>query len=158
MTFFELSPQLRFLVCCHEHVFCGGVFVLDSITNTEEDFKRGIHGDESDMNAYGWYQEPDGTIYYEVMHNYMDLVKFDGELYGQERILIALSNFVQNKISIELLLQSQRTMIMRDYGESLMPNWYTDEGMELAGLSHLPKISNREKRANRLRRRSRIRY
>jgi hypothetical protein len=142
----------------HKHRCCGGVFVLEGITNTEEDIKRCVHGDESDMNAYGWYQDPDGTVYNEVMHNYMDLVKFEGELYGQERLLIAISNFVQGKISFELLLQSQRTLMMRDYGETWMPNWYTDEGMELAGLTNMPKMTKKQKRANRIRRKKESRY
>lgn len=104
----------RFWENPHKHRFCGGVFVLERITNTEEDIKRCVHGDESDMNVHGWYQFPDGTVYSEVMHNYMDLVKFEGELFGQERLLIAISNFVQGKLGLELLLQSQRTLMMLD--------------------------------------------
>ena len=143
----------RFWENPHKHRFCGGVFVLNGITNTEEDIKRCIdHGDETDMNAYGWYQDPDGTVYNEGMFNYMVLVKFKGELYGQERLLIAISNFVQGKLEFELLLQSQRTLMMRDYGESWMPNWYTDEGMELAGLTNFPKLTYKQKRANKIRR------
>ena len=142
----------------HKHRCCGGVFVLDNIANNEEDIKRCVHGDTSDMNAYGWFQDPDGTVYNEVMFNYMDLVRFTGELYGQERLLIAISNFVQGKLEFELLLQSQRTLMMRDYGENWMPNWYTDEGMALAGLSKLPKMTKRQKKANRLRRRREGRY
>lgn len=148
----------RFWENPHRHRFCGGVFVLNGITNTEEDIKRCVRADESDMNAYGWYQTPDGQIYHEVMHNYMDLVKFTGELYGQERILIALSNFLQDKIGVELLLQAQRTLMMRDYGEDDDPNWYTDEGLELAGLANIPKLAKAQKRANRLRRRRVTRY
>ena len=136
----------------HEHGCCSGVFVLNGITNGEEDIKRCARGDESDMNAYGWFQDPDGTVYNEVMHNYMDLVKFRGELYGQERLLIAISNFVQGKLEFELVLQSQRTLMMRDYGENWIPNWYTQEGMELAGLTNFPKLTYKQKRANKIRR------
>ena len=42
--------------------------------------------------------------------------------------------------------------MMRDYGESWMPNWYTDEGMELAGLTNFPKLTYKQKRANKIRR------
>ena len=36
--------------------------------------------------------------------------------------------------------------MMRDYGEDFMPNWYTDEGMELAGIADLPKMSKKQKK------------
>ena len=108
--------------------------------------KRAEYADTSDMNAYGWFSDYDGTIYREVMFNYMDLVKFTGELKGQERIQIALSNFIKGNLEVELLLQSQRTLMMRDYGEDFMPNWYTEEGMELAGIADLPKMSKKQKK------------
>ncbi|WP_294520347.1 hypothetical protein [uncultured Anaerovibrio sp.] len=148
----------RFCEKPHKHDLCAGVFVLDGITNGEEDIKRCVHGDASDMNAYGWFQDEDGTVYQEVMFNYMDLVKYKGELYGQERILIAISNFVQGKLEFELLLQSQRTLMMRDYGEYWIPKWYTDEGLELAGLNNLPKMTWKQKRANKIRRREFRKY
>ena len=47
---------------------------------------------------------------------------------------------------------------MRDYGEDDDPNWYTDEGLELAGLANIPKLAKAQKRANRLRRRRVTRY
>ena len=131
----------------HDHNYvCNGTFVLDGISNTEKDMKRAEYADTSDMNAYGWFSDYDGTIYREVMFNYMDLVKFTGELKGQERIQIALSNFIKGNLEVELLLQSQRTLMMRDYGEDFMPNWYTDEGMELAGIADLPKMSKKQKK------------
>lgn len=139
----------------HNHLdFCAGMFVLDEINNTEEDYKRYMYyGNYIDMNAYGWFQDFDGAIYYESMTNYMNLERYTGELYGQERILIAVSNFVQDKIGFELLLQSQRTMMMLDYGEKWAPKIYTDEGMELAGLTNFPKMTRRQKKVNKLRRR-----
>ncbi len=129
----------------HSHV-CAGVFVLEGLTNTEDDIKRfSDHGDTSDMDGYGWFSDYDGTIYREVMSNYMDLELYNGDLRGQERILIAISNYVKGKIGIDLLLQSQRTLIYRDYGDDWMPNWYTDEGLEYAGIGGLSKMSKKEK-------------
>lgn len=138
----------------HNHdCVCRGTFVLKGINNTEEDIKsRAHHADVSDMNAWGWYSDCDGTIYAEVMHNYMDLVRFTGELKGQERIQLAVSNYIKGEIGIELLLQSQRTLMMRDYGEEGMVNWYTDEGLELAGIAGLPKLTKKQKKKNRKRR------
>lgn len=79
-------------------------------------------------------------------------------IHGQERILIAVSNFVQDKIGFELLLQSQRTMMMRDYGGNWIPKIYTDAGMKLAGLTDLQKLTKAQKKANNLRRKKISRY
>ena len=136
---------------CHDGV-CRGTFVLDDISDTEADMNRAEFGDTSDMNAYGWYTDYDGTIYKEVMFNYMDLVRFTGELKRQERVQIALSNYLKGEISIELLLQSQRTLQMREYGDEWLPNWYTDEGLELAGIYNLPRLTKKDKKKSRKRR------
>ena len=136
----------------HDHDFCRGTFVLEGIANTEEDIKRCVHSDTSDMLAWGYFAEGDGTIYTETMSNYMDLEIFKGELKGQERIQLALSNHIKGEIGLDLLLQSQRTLMMRDYDEDGMVNWYTDEGLELAGIAGLPKLTKKQKRKNRKRR------
>ena len=90
------------------------------------------------------------------MFNYMNLVRFTGELKGQERIQLALSNYIKGEISIELLLQSQRTLMMRDYGENGMVNWYTDEGLELAGIADLPKLTKKQQKKNRKKRKKKV--
>ncbi len=123
---------------------CGGTFVLMGITNTDEDAKKCVNADASDMNAWGYFQDHDGSVYSETMFNYMDLVRFTGKLKGQERIQIALSNYVKGDLELELLLQSQRTLIMCDYGKELKTNQYTDEGLELAGIADLSKITKKE--------------
>jgi len=55
-----------------------------------------------------------------------------------------LSNYVKGDLELELLLQSQRTLIMCDYGKELKTNQYTDEGLELAGIADLSKITKKE--------------
>ena len=137
----------------HSHdCVCRGTFVLKGISNGEEDIKRCVHADTTDMNAWGWFSDYDGTIYRETMFNYMDLERFTGKLKGQERIQIALSNFIKGELEVELLLQSQRTLMMRDYGEEWLPNWYTDEGMEPAGIADLPGLTKKDRKKSRKRR------
>lgn len=122
----------------HDRDYCTGTFVLAGIDNEDNENNRQNH-DSSDMTAYGWFQEKNGTIYSEVMFNYMDLELFRGHLDGQERLQIALSNYIKGNISEELLLHAQRTLIMHDLGYNSLVNWYTEEGLELAGVAGLPK-------------------
>ena len=50
---------------------------------------------------------------------------------------------------MDLLLLSQRTLMMRDYGISYeMPGWYTDEGLKLAGIYDLPRLSEKKVKKN----------
>ena len=58
----------------HNHdCVCRGTFVLKGISNTGGDIRRSADADTSDMNAWGYYTDYDGTIYSETMFNYMDL-------------------------------------------------------------------------------------
>ncbi|MCR5108796.1 MAG: hypothetical protein K6B28_11620 [Lachnospiraceae bacterium] len=135
----------------HNHNYvCSGAFVLDYISNSETDMeKRSVYGDVTDMNGYGWFSDYDGAVYKEAMHNYMDLEYCTDDLAGQERILIALSNTVKGELEVDLLLLSQRVLMMRDYGIDYdMPGWYTDEGIELAGIYNLPKLSKKKIKKN----------
>ena len=94
---------------------------------------------------------------YEVMFNYMDLELFKGHLEGQERLLIALSNYVKGEISEELLLHAQRVLIMHDLGYNSQANWYTEEELELAGIAGLKELdltrSERKKRKKKIEKR-----
>ena len=114
--------------------FCRGPFVMKGITpdNVRESTRK--NGDASDMNAWGYFQDPDGTIYYEVMHNYMDLEYYRGELTGKRRILKALSNFIKGKIDIELMCRAYHYLMCDEYMKDSIPRVFTDEGLKLAGV------------------------
>ena len=135
----------------HNHNYvCSGAFVLDYISNSDEEAeRRSEHGDTTDMNGYGWFSDYDGSVYKEVMHNYMDLEYCRYELEGQERILKALSNTIKGELEVDLLLLSQRALMMRDYGISYdVPGLYNDEGLKLAGIYDLPKLSEKRVKKN----------
>ena len=54
----------------HDRDFCKGTFVLDGIDNNDNENGR-QNRDSSDMTAYGWFQEADGTVYSEVMPHFL---------------------------------------------------------------------------------------
>ena len=86
------------------------------------------------MNAWGYFQDPDGTIYYEVMHNYMDLEYYHGELTGKKRILKALGNFLKGEIDVELMCRAYHYLMCDEYTKDSIPQGFTNEGLKLAGV------------------------
>ena len=114
--------------------FCRGPFVMKGITPDDvRDWTR-KNGDTSDMNAWGYFQDPDGTIYHEVMFNYMDLEYYRGELTGKRRILKALGNFLKGEIDIELMCRAYHYLMCDEYTKYSIPQGFTDEGLKLAGV------------------------
>ena len=114
--------------------FCRGPFVMKGITPDEgRDWTR-KDGDTTDMNAWGYFQYDDGTIYYEVMYNYMNLEYYRGELIGKRRIIKALSNFIKEKIDVVLFSNAYHYILGEEHLKENMPSGYTKEGLELAGI------------------------
>lgn len=114
--------------------FCQGPFVVKGVTpeNVSEWTRK--DGDTSDMNAWGYFQDPDGTIYYEVMHNYMNLEYYRSELTGKNRILKALGNFLKGEIDIELMCRAYHYLMCDEYTKNSIPQGFTDEALKLAGV------------------------
>ena len=116
--------------------FCSGPIVMTGITplKYEEDGRSLM--DTSDMNVWGFFQnEENGTIYREVTYNYMDYEYFPTEmLTGKRRILKALSNLLKEEIDIELFINAYHLIILEETKNDLMPMWFTDEGLKLAGI------------------------
>ena len=116
-----------------------GPFVMDNITPWKKEenkyWKEQGFGDNSDMNAWGYFQTEDGRIFHEVMWNYMDLEYYDGPFTYERRILVALSNFIKGKIELDLLLTTYRKVIIdRMADDEMLQSWYTKDGLLLAGL------------------------
>lgn len=133
----------------------GGILILTGCTPEwfkGEDPKRiqsyldGRNGDTTDMNVWGYFQAEDGRIYSETTHNYMDFEFYRGPYEGKRRLMKALSSFLQDKIDLSMLLTAYRKVILDEFTKDVMlTNWYTDEGLELAGLSDEVELKNRQK-------------
>ena len=85
-------------------------FVLESIcyeNMDEEHFKmRREIGGSTDMTANGYFQDDDGKIFMECMHDYLSLEYYTGRLDGKLRILKALSKYLKGEIPLDLLLNA----------------------------------------------------
>lgn len=116
-----------------------GVLILEGITpwETERNARRKTNGsgDNSDMCAWGYFQDEDGRIFTETIWNYMDLDYYVGPFDGVKRLLVAISNFLKGKISLSIVLSAYRKIILDEFSKDIMlSHWYTEEGLELAGL------------------------
>ena len=119
------------------HGEMGGPVVMTGITPIYYAKDGMKHCDTSDMIVAGFFQnKSSGTIYHEVTWNYMDYEYYpQDKLIGKQRILKALSNLQKNKINIELFIKAYHLIILEEVRNDLMPNgWFTEEGLELAGL------------------------
>ena len=113
---------------------CAGAFVMLDISSQNASENTRYYGDESDMNAWGYFQNQDGTVYHEVMSNYMDLEYYRGELSGKKRILKALSNYIKGEIDVGLFANAYHKILCEEYAKSQNPWNITPEGLAAAGI------------------------
>ena len=91
--------------------------------------------DSTDMTAYGYFQEADGSLYEACMHQYMDLERYPEEkLTGKKRILKALGNHLKGEIDAVLFARAYHQILLEESARESLPRDITDEGMLLAGL------------------------
>lgn len=118
----------------HPEGFCGGPFVMTDITPEFARESTRKDGDNTDMNAWGYFLNDDGRVYHEVMWNYMDLEFYRGELSGYRRILTAFSNYVKGEIDAALLCEGYHNILSEEDAKQKRPNIYTEKGLYLAGI------------------------
>lgn len=106
---------------------------MDTDCEVREQLQR--NGDCADMIARGYFQDTDnGNIYYECMHNYMNLEYYRDNITGVRRILKALSSYLKGEIDIDLYSNAYRTIIEEEHTKALYPLGITESGLLLAGL------------------------
>ncbi len=105
-------------------------------------------GDISDMTAYGYFVNDDGSIYYECMHSYLDLEYYKVLPHTHYCTLTAFSNFVKGKIDGELLAVAYHNilqLVQADRQRRELFSSFTKEGLILAGLAvEEPKLPKRK--------------
>ncbi|MBP3256147.1 MAG: PHP domain-containing protein [Clostridia bacterium] len=116
----------------------GDIFVLEYLCTWREDlneFLRRGNYDSSDMIGYGYYLYGENSTEFVRDHkwNYDSFEYYNGELTGNERILKDISSFVKEKIGLELFAQAFDAFKAENL--RIMPDWYTDEGLRLAGFT-----------------------
>lgn len=143
------------LVSCTDSPFRNGItcqndniFVLDWLCTwrkgIEELLRRGNY-DSSDMMGYGYYLYEEGSNEFVRDHvwEYDSFEFYEGELKGINRTLKALSSLIKKKISIELFIHAYEEFKVENR-RSLI-DWYTEEGLKLAGCTNKDIKRYREK-------------
>lgn len=92
-------------------------------------------GDFSDMVASFYYQEDlTGEIIHDHGADYLSLEFYRGELQGKQKLLLAIKNYLQNKIYLDDLLRSHSVLLLEDYAKELRNCGKIDEIMIDSGL------------------------
>lgn len=125
------------------------VFVLDYLCTWKENLKEQLlkgNYDSSDMVGYGYYLYGEDSTEF-VRDNKWDYDSFeyyDGRFTGNYRILKDISSFIKGKIELELFVHSYD--IYKTEFKNRMPDFYTDEGLRLAGMNEedILKVNHHE--------------
>ena len=124
---------------CKNYGDFGEIFVLDYLSTwrdgLDELLKKGNY-DSSDMIGYGYYLygEDSTEIVLDNKWDYDSFEYYDGELTGKNRILKDISSFIKGKIGLELFIHAY-DFYKTEYNNK-MANFYTDEGLKLAGMTN----------------------
>lgn len=89
-------------------------------------------GDASDMLVDGIFQMENGTVYHECTASYMNFEYYREPLIGKRRIMGAISNYLKEEISLELLLNAYHTILAEEQIKDTRPWNITKERLELA--------------------------
>lgn len=117
------------IVCYHPDLLCSYAepFVLQHICyegQNDKYFKiRGEIGDSMDMTAYGYFQNTDGQLFWECMHDYLSLEYYDEKAEGENKILKTVSDFIKGRLSLDNALNEYKTAldeeIIRRFGKKI---------------------------------------
>lgn len=105
----------------HVQQNCDGPFVLEGLSTWGNNQSVIENGDITDMNGYGYFLNTNGTVYYDVVQDYMDLEYYPGSFTGNWKILLLLSKFISGEVGLEFFLCA--------YRHALLEAAVTDDGV-----------------------------
>lgn len=125
------------------------IFVLEYLCTWKEGLKEYLaegNCDSSDMIAYAYYLYGENSTKFvlDVKWDYDSFEYYDGKLEGNNRILKDISSFLKGEIGLELFVHAYDAYKAENM--RILPDFYTDEGLKLAGFSDLDILKeNHEK-------------
>lgn len=123
----------------HIGYLCQGPFVLDKMCHELYGDEAGY--DSSDMIACGYFTWENGTVYHEVMNDYMNLEYYVDSIENEKRTLITISNYLKGKLSLDLFLNAYNLIIAdENYKKSKKRTWYTKAAFIDSGVEKDPNI------------------
>ena len=133
--------------------------VIEWLCNKDKEYVQRMKsgkGDNSGMYylcyVIDYYGGNERKVYLENMFNYDEFEYCTEELQEFDRILKAINSFISNKISLDLFLDAYNYCKAEDMAEKEKRNfvWYTEEGLELAGLKYRNRKNLNKKRLTKL--------
>ena len=108
-------------------------------TDAEYYAKKGSVGNDiGDMSVWGYVQmEEPNNIFYDNAWSYMNYECYPPErLQGEQRILLAVSNFIKGEIDISLCLKAYHQIMLEEMVAKFPLGEFTDTGLKLAGIEN----------------------
>ena len=113
------------------------IFCLDKMVtwneNLTEKLTKGKY-DDTDMIGNGYFIV-DGNLVYDTFYDFDNWEYFDGDLKGMQRFLIGVSNFIKNKIGLDLLIQTYNTMKLEHIYLNKTTTTFSEKTLMLAGFN-----------------------
>ena len=106
-------------------------------TDAEYYAKKGSVGNNiGDMSVWGYVQmEEPNSIFYDNAWSYMNYEYYPLEqIQGEQRILLAVSNFIKGEIDISLCLKAYHQIMLEEMAAKFPLDEFTDTGLKLAGI------------------------
>lgn len=91
----------------------GGPFVLTHLSTWNPLEIVVSQGDNTDMMGEGYFSNEDGTVYGEVMSNYMDLEYYRGPYKEHKKILELIGKYLKGETDLEMLLHEYHRMWLK---------------------------------------------
>lgn len=114
---------------------CDGGFVLLGIITWDAPEYIVREGDAYDMCAYGYFVNPDGTVYREVISYYMGLEYYTSPYIPNEKNLPALSKLVKGEVEVDFLLCAYRKVLLDVAADDVMLKcWYSEDSLKEVGV------------------------
>lgn len=116
------------------------IFVLEYLCTWKKNLEKYLadgNYDSSDMIGYGYFFVNNDTTDFVIDHkwNYDSFEYYDGELTDRDRILKDISSFIKGEIGLELFVHAYD--FYKNEFKNNMPDFYTDEGLKLAGMEDI---------------------
>lgn len=108
---------------------------LDGIESEQTKAFIKSNGDITDMNGRGYFFDSECGIYFECTENYMNLEYYRGTFGGASKVLVALSSFLKEQISEGLFAKAYHSIMIKAYGEKMVPYDYENSYLALAGIN-----------------------
>ena len=105
-----------------------GCFVLDELLSRNQNECGSEDWDDTDMCGHCYCMNPDDTIFYDCIPEYMNFEFYNGPYSLEEKNLVVLSKYLKGEITIDVLLNAYQRIAQRmEMETSLLDSWQLEQ-------------------------------